>query len=396
MTTNKQKILFLITKSNWGGAQRQVFDLAVNLPKTRFEVVVAAGGLGILHEKLHEAGIRSVSIDTLARDIKASQEALSFITFWRLIKNERPDIVHLHSPKAGGLGALAARLHNFYASFLNLLPTTHYPLLTTKIIYTAHGWPFNEDRSAIQKYLIRLASWLTILLTDQTIVISDRELKQIRNFLFVQHKIIRIYNGIDSKIEFRERIEARKMILGDSLTGPQNLWVGIIAELHKNKGLDFAIEAWSEISLKYKGIKLVIIGEGEERKNLEKKIELSRLNASVFLVGKKDNAATLLKAFDVFLLPSVKEGLPYVILEAGAAELPVVATSVGGLVEIIDDMKSGILIQSKHPKEIAKAVSYLIDKPESASKMAYNLKGKVAKVFTLKKMFKETYNLYGN
>jgi len=390
----KKKILYFITKSNWGGAQRHVFDLATNLPKTKFEAVVAAGGSGPLHDKLKETGIRSISVDSLSRDISTTQDALSFITFWRLIHSEKPDIIHLHSPKAGGLGALTARLYNLFVLLHNSLPTTHYPLPTSKILYTAHGWPFNEDRPAIQKYLIRLFSWLTIVLAHQTIVISDRERRQVKNFLLVQKKIVRIYNGLEPEIAFKNRAEARQIISNQLTIDQEAPWIGTVAELHKNKGLDFAIEAWPEVLTDKQNAKLVIIGEGEERANLEKKIELFGLQSSIFLAGRKADASSLLKAFDVFLLSSIKEGLPYVILEAGAAELPTVATSVGGLTEIIDDMKSGILIQARHPKEIAKAINYFFNKPENAKKMAQALKTKVTKTFTLRKMLRETYALY--
>lgn len=393
MNQTRRKILYIITKSNWGGAQRHVFDLASNLPKSKFEPIVAAGGNGPLHEKLREAGIRSIPIESLERDIKTSKEASSFITFWRLIQNEKPAIIHLHSPKAGGLGALTARLHNTYSLFLHLLNPKRHPLNPARIIYTVHGWPFNEDRSAKQKFLIKLISWLTVCLVDRTIVISDRERLQAKNFPFVQSKIVRIYNGIKSKINFTEKSEARK-IISETIADPKNIWIGTVAELHKNKGLNFAIEAWPEVIEKFPKAKLIIIGEGEDRQNLEKKVELYGLGNSVFLAGRKDNASHLLKAFDLFLLPSIKEGLPYVVLEAGAACLPTIATSVGGLTEIIDDMKSGILIQAKNPGEISKAISYLLEQNSIAIKMAKALKSKINKTFTLKQMTQGTYAEY--
>src|SRR5687767_3813467 len=103
----KRRIIFVITKSNFGGAQRYVYDLAVALPKDRFEVIVAFGGAGVLADRLVAAGIRTVSLSGLDRDINPLKELSVFVALVRLFRHERPDAVHLNSSKIGGLGALA-------------------------------------------------------------------------------------------------------------------------------------------------------------------------------------------------------------------------------------------------------------------------------------------------
>ena len=141
------KIMYIITKSNWGGAQRHVFDLSTSMKANGHEVWVALGGDGILKKKLEEAGIYTFSIANMNRDINLGKDAGSFKEIYNVIKNKRPDVIHLHSPKAAGLGALAGRL-----------------LGTKKIITTVHGWTFNEPRPAIEKLAIYFFSWLTMLL----------------------------------------------------------------------------------------------------------------------------------------------------------------------------------------------------------------------------------------
>src|SRR3989339_170438 len=106
----KKKILYIITKSNFGGAQRQVFDLATGLSKEKFEVAVALGGRGLLKEKLDATGIRTISVETLGRDVKIFNDLISFFKIFQIIKKEKPDILHLHSSKVGFLGALIGRL----------------------------------------------------------------------------------------------------------------------------------------------------------------------------------------------------------------------------------------------------------------------------------------------
>ena len=129
--TSTKKVLYVITKSVWGGAQRYVFDLATNLPKDQFEIVAAAGGEGPLFDKLHNAGIRTINTPSLERDVHILNETS---VFWQLLKifhTEKPDILHLNSTKIGALGALAA--------FLYKLLTLNFKLLT---VFTVHGWGF--------------------------------------------------------------------------------------------------------------------------------------------------------------------------------------------------------------------------------------------------------------
>src|SRR3989338_7813734 len=98
-TFTKKKILFVITKSNWGGAQRYVFDLATHLPKEEFEVVVALGGMGLLAQKLQAEGTMIYHSEWLGRDISVGKDIKSFLELYRLFKKERPDVVHLNSSK---------------------------------------------------------------------------------------------------------------------------------------------------------------------------------------------------------------------------------------------------------------------------------------------------------
>src|SRR3989344_4800606 len=104
----KKKILFVITKSNWGGAQRYVYDIATNMPRDRFELVVAAGGDGVLIDKLKSAGIQTIAIRALDRDISIIKEILSFFSLLAIYRRERPSVIHANSSKAGGVAATAA------------------------------------------------------------------------------------------------------------------------------------------------------------------------------------------------------------------------------------------------------------------------------------------------
>jgi glycosyltransferase involved in cell wall biosynthesis len=302
------KILFVITKSNWGGAQRYVYDLATSLPKDQFEVSVAFGQREILAEKLHEKGIATHQIISLQRDVSFYADVKSFFELLHLFKNEKQDIVHLNSSKVGGIGALAARIAG-----------------VPRIIFTVHGWPFLEQRNILSRSLIYFISWFTAILSNKIIVISDYDLHVARKMPFVGHKMVRIYNGIDSNEVLGSGEKIRDAF-------PQGVKIiGTIGELTKNKNQIALIEQARNDTTVF----VAIVGEGEERKKLESKIKEYGLENRVKLFGFVP-ATEALRGFDVFALPSLKEGLPYVLLEAKAAGLPIVANSVGGVDEIID------------------------------------------------------------
>ncbi|MDP3962651.1 MAG: glycosyltransferase family 4 protein [bacterium] len=371
------KILYIITKSNWGGAQKHVFDLAVHSKKIGHEAVVALGGEGLLRDRLREAGVTTRPIGSLARDMNVLKDGASLADIIKVIRDVRPDILHLHSPKAAGLGSLAARI-----------------LKVKKIIYTVHGWTFNEDRPWYQKTAIYFFSWLTMFFCTHVIVLSEKELDQARPFPYVSKKLHLIPLGI-SPTTFFGTSSARlflQSVIAESLE--KRIVVGTIAELHPNKGLIYAISAIEKLVNYFPSIIFFIIGEGDQRKYLENLIKEKSLEKHIVLAGYVKDAAEYLKGFSIFILPSVKEGLPYCVIEAGYAGLPVIATTVGGIPEIIDDMKSGILIQPKKSEEIAHALEFLLNHKNVQKEYGSALRQKVTEKFSLETMLDSTMKIY--
>lgn len=305
----KRKVLYVITKANWGGAQRYVYDLATHLPKEIFEVSVAFGTPGLLAKKLQEAGITTFPIGALQRDVSFGADVRSFFELRRLLKKERPDVVHLNSSKAGGVGALAARFAG-----------------VKHIIFTVHGLPWDEPRNPLSKSLIYLASKLTFLLCNTVITVSKDNAGRVRGSKL-------IYNGIES-LHFGSGEKIRSAFPpGVSITGT-------IGELTHNKHQIALVEEARANPNRY----VAIVGEGELRSFLETKIKEYQLESHVKLFGFMP-AEEVLKGFDTFALPSLKEGLPYVLLEAKQAGLPIVANRVGGVGDILDNPLETFLLE---------------------------------------------------
>ncbi len=382
------KILLLITKSNWGGAQKYVYELATGLPKESFDVKVVAGGRGPLTEKLMEAGIGVRSMDSLSNEIGIKKEINTLRELWNIISSEKPDVLHVNSSKAGIMGALVGRI-----------------LGVKKIVFTAHGWAFNEKRPLHEKVILKYLHWLTIVLSTKTIAVSQNIASAFAGWPLIEGKIEVVYNGIKSGTGYAKA--GARQVLAQMHPELKNIFddrrvyvVGTIAELHPVKNIDIAINGIAELIKDTSHHKdanhfvYIVIGEGRERSLLEKLIKEKDLTGKVFLLGHIPDAYQYIKAFDVFLLPSRSEALAYVLLEAGYQEASVVATAVGGIPEIVEDMKSGILIQSNKSSEIAHAVKFYSQHADIAKQYAKNLNSSVKEKFTLRKMIDGTVEVY--
>jgi hypothetical protein len=192
------KILYCITKGNFGGAQRYVYDLATHMDKNQYEIVVLCGEGETLPKKITEKNIRVVRLNSLKRDISIVNEIRSFIEIYKIFKKEKPDIIHLNSSKMGGIGAFIGRIAG-----------------VKNIIFTAHGFAFNEKRPIWQKIILIFFHHLTILLTHKTIMVSEKTKKDIDYLPFIKNKLVKIYNGIDTHIDFYSKDEALNFLLKD-------------------------------------------------------------------------------------------------------------------------------------------------------------------------------------
>jgi glycosyltransferase involved in cell wall biosynthesis len=377
----KKKILYAITKGTWGGAQKYVFDLAFQTKERGYDVSVLFGEPGLLKDKLDQADIRTIVLPNLQRDISLTKEIRSFINLLKILRQEKPDVLHLNSSKMGALGALSGRLAG-----------------VSTIVFTIHGWAFNEERSSVSKYLLKIIYFIALLLSHRSIAVSQGIKDRVKNWPLVGKKIAVIYNYVQP-IDFLGRDEARAKIASHTpnkkiTASSETKWLGCIAELHTTKGLTYAIEAVSELIQEKKDVLFIIISEGEKRKELEALIKERGLAEKVFLPGYIQNAAALLKAFDIFILASISEAFGYVLLEAGLAGLPIVATRVGGIPEIITDEETGLLVSPRDSQALAEKISVLLSDPEKRILLGNALKEKIARDFPFEKLLSKTLGIY--
>ena len=377
------RILYVITKPTWGGAQKYVFELAVGARKAGHEVTVACGAQGELTKRLEDAGVPVVSVPGLGRDIAPISDIKALISLTKLITVLQPDIVHGNSSKAGLVAAIAARFAR-----------------VPRIIFSAHGWAFNESRPVWQKGIFAVFHLITVWLSDSVICVSEAVKRDSSWMPFSAKKMIVIPLGIapvilESKGSARAKL-APASNAQSALIQSSPVWIGTLAELHPTKGLDVAIAAFTLIAPQFPQTALLLIGEGQDRNRLVELAKNSGFSKRILFCGHIRHAAECLSALDIFLFPSRSEALGFAALEAGNASLPVVASNIGGIPEVIENGVSGLLVPVNDVHGFAHALSSLLSAPELREKLGQTLHEKVLKDFSQGQMLEKTLALYKN
>jgi glycosyltransferase involved in cell wall biosynthesis len=368
------RILYVITKTNWGGAQRYVYDLALAAREVGHEILVVSGTEGELTERLRDAGVATKSIPSLVRDVNIFTELRALRELVRITRNYSPDIIHGNSSKGGIYAGIAGRLCR-----------------VPSIVFTAHGWAFNEARPWWQRKIIASIHWLTILLSHKTICVSDAIAHDIEHLPFIRKKLTVVHSGIEPQFSL-DRYKARELLAPHLVATP--LWIGTIAELHPVKQIDVLIKAFARLSQVHPHMALVLMGEGSERERLETLVREQGLATRIHFCGHVREASSYLSALDIFVFPSRSEALGYALLEAGSAGLPSVASAVGGIPEIITDQESGLLVPSGDISALTEALHLLLVNAELRVKIGRALNERVSRVFSREQMLRETFALY--
>jgi glycosyltransferase involved in cell wall biosynthesis len=394
---NKKTILYIVTQAELGGAQRYILDLAKNL-NNDFNIIIAFGKPekeNDLIKQLTNANIKYFIIPHLKRAISSIYDFLAIFEIIKLIKKIKPDIVHLNSSKISILGSIASK----FASFAYNSRHSHY------VIYTVHGWVFNEPLPQWQKLFYKYAEKITARWKDKIICVSesDRQIA-IKEKIAPADKLITIHNGI-APVNFLSKEEAKESLIKNYelriIYPPElqrrgtNYSIVSIGNFYKTKGFEYLIMAVHILVTHYAlRVTCVIIGEGGEREKMEKIIKELKLENNFFLLGKIDNAAEILKAFDIYVCSSVKEGLPYSVIEAMQAGLAIIATDVGGNSELIKNGTDGIIVPSKNPEKLAEEIYRLINNTNIRENLKKSARQKALSDFTLDAMIEKTKKLY--
>jgi glycosyltransferase involved in cell wall biosynthesis len=358
------KILFITTHFNTGGITSYILTLGEALVKSGHKVWVASSG-GNAVSRLEAAGIKHVTINIRTKSEASYKLGLSFGPLDRLIRKEGINIIHAQTRVTQVLGAWLSRWTG------------------VKMITTCHG--FFKARWFRKAF----PCW-----GQAVIAISKPVAQHLKeDFNVDPTKICLIANGIDLErfvvVDDLMRQAARiKWGIAD------NPLIGIIARLSDVKGIDILIKAMPLIIKAIPSVNLLIAGQGPQENELKKLTQSMSLTAQIHFKDTIDQTQELLCAMDVFVMPSLMEGLGLSVIEAQACGIPVVASRVGGLVDLIEDGKSGYLVAANDPQALADRIIEILNAPELSRAMARQARVNVERHFSAGMMLKQTLEIY--
>lgn len=365
------RILYVVTAAEWGGAPNHVLQLVKYALRNGCEVGIVAACEPRFMNELSLMDVRIFPNPYFVRQINPWKDLNALFVVFRAIKEFNPDIVHAHSTKAG----LAARLSC--------------AILKKPVIFTVHGWAFTEGQNFIKRMIFAFLERLAAKFTTKFICVSkyDKELA-IKWKITNPDKITVIHNGVDPTIFESPGSSSIREDLGVG-----NLPIVVfVGRLTIPKDPFTLIEAVKNLS--YLQFVLLVVGDGEFRIPLEKYVYENKLSKNIIFLGQRSDVPSILNASDIFVLSSLWEGLPYVVIEAMMSGLPVVATNVGGVSELVDDGITGFLVPPKDPYALADAIKKLIDDPKLRKKMGDLGRKKALDSFTLNKMLSQIWQVY--
>jgi len=389
----KMKILYIITKSEAGGAQTHVSQLSqYMMGKGHYVAIMANPEGGYIQRVL---AISNFQFPISKQIPNSKSQITNRIKFYpnpyfrnsynpvlglkamrevkKVVEDFKLDIVHCHSTVAGFWTRLALR------------QAQGKPV----VIFTAHGWGFTEGAPFLRKNLVILAEKLVAKFCDKIICVSeyDKELA-LKHKIAKPGKLIVIHNGVEIDKVKIEKCKAKNYT--------SKVKIVFVGRLSKPKDPLLLLKAFNLLTqdLKEKS-EILMVGDGEKRKELERFIEENKLDEKVKLLGvlPRENVFQTLGESDIFVLTSNYEGFPMTILEAMSCGLPVIASDVGGVREAVNE-DNGFLIQRGNKEGFKKALVKLIENPDLRKRMGQNARKRAEKEFSLEKMLEKTFKVY--
>ena len=368
----KIKMIQVTHDLNIGGLQRLVVDISKNLDKSRYQVTVCAlREGGVLEQELRESGIEVIKL------VPPFADGTDYLTFWklyRIFRKERPDIIHTHNSQPfieGGMAALLARVPAF--------------------VHTEHGRHFPDKRRYMfaERVMSHFASCI--------VAVSDSAGNDLVTYeKIAPEKIRTVMNGIDGG-RFRRRVfSGREEKLGELGIRGYDFILGFAGRLAPEKGLIHLLKAMRRLAdgSPDKKILLLIAGEGSMMDELTGEAGRLGLEGSVRFLGPRLDMDELMGTFDVFVLPSLREGLPLVLLEAAAAGLPIVATRVGGNGFAVKDGLNGYLVGAGDDAALYNALRALLGDREKIRKFGESSREIFDNNFSIGKMMGQYLKIY--
>ncbi|WP_445440841.1 glycosyltransferase family 4 protein, partial [Citrobacter freundii] len=344
------------------GAQRVSLDELQRLPNDKFDKYLICCQTGPLTIEAEKLGIKCIIIDSLTREISPIKDLKSLIHLIKIIKNYRFDIIHTHSSKTGVIGRLAG--------FISKTPL---------IIHTVHGYSFPAAKNKIQYIIYYIMERIGSMCGNKLICLheTDKEIA-IQNLKVKPNDIYIIPNGVDVKKYTPPSIENKQLYRQSLNLSKDDIVIGMTGRLWLQKNPIFLLENMLPLLIENKNIKILFVGDGELKKELEKFINIYDLNKQVYLLGWRNDIYRILQSIDIFTLPSKWEGMPLAILEAQSSGLPCIVSNITGNNNLVSDNIDGFIFNLEpNGEEFRDKIKKLIYNKELRMKLGIKSREKV-------------------
>jgi glycosyltransferase involved in cell wall biosynthesis len=373
------RIAHIITRLSKGGAQENTFHTVRLADRSRYEVDLISGPThgheGSIEPQIYDAGIPILREAALVRAPSPPHDYLALRGLTRKLQAGRYDLVHTHTSKAGFLGRLAAERAGI-----------------KHVVHTPHGNVFHGYFSAP---VTRFFVWMERHAARRTNRIIELTTGGIEEHLAEgigqreQYRVV--FSGIDTA-PFSDAIE-RRMETRQSLNiAEDEICVGGVGRLEPVKGFTYFVDMARQLNLDTQGVRFLVAGDGAQSEALRRQAD--EAGVAIQFLGLRHDVPALMAAVDIAVVPSINEGMGRVILEAGAAGTPVVASRVGGIPDVVDEAETGLLVPPRSPEALAGAVRALIESPERRRLMGATARAKVVPHYSLESMVHQIETIY--
>lgn len=367
MKHKKIKLMIITHDMAIGGLQQVIVNLCRNLNRNIFEPsVLCLRRGGEFAMQIERLGIKLITLPQ-----KNKTDYFSFLKVARILKREKIDIIHTHNTQPFIDGTMAALLSG-----------------VKTIIHTDHARSFPDKK----RYMF--LEWAMSHFAYKIVGVSEHTSENLLKYERISpKKLLTVLNGIDGERYdiMIDKIQKRRD-LGINLDGPI---IGLGVRLSDQKGISYLLKAIPDIIKKHPNLSVVIAGKGERSNQLISEANQLGINGkNVFFIGPRLDIPEIIKLFDIYVLPSVWEGLPMVLLEALASGCPIIATDVGGNSLAVKNNFNGILVRPKDSKQLSKKISSLLENNKLRKQFSINALQLFKEQFSAKKMTQEYENLY--
>lgn len=382
-------MLHIITRFDKGGSAENTYLTLIGLSRAGYDLVLVTGpsddsqsgerereAVRTNLERAERAGIRIVRIRGLVRNMKLGGDLSAFLELLRVVRVEKPRIVHTHTSKAGILGR--------WAAWLCRVPV---------IVHTPHGHVFWGYFGPLETKLYVTLEKITARITDRIIALTGQERDDHLRFRVAPpEKFVTIHSGVDLS-RFDAALYDRSKIRIELDIPPGDLVVGTAGRLTPVKGHVHLIAAAAKILAVHPDTTFVLLGDGELKGRLIEQAEALGLAGKVRFPGWRPDVAAVMSAFDVFALPSLNEGMGRVLVEAMALSRPVVASRTGGITDLVEDGRNGLLVPPGDAGALADAILRLLG--DAALRAAMGGEGRRrAEIYSTERMVEKIEELY--